>query len=146
MNNIADGLKRFADPHLRRPLPSFAQWLENSGGTRGDGFAEFTALVDLTERTLAQSPEGLSIEQACFLRLWQGMMVAVVELCNVENAKGVPSETIVSMMPRVLGSAALYGVASVVRDDAPFRNIAKILTEEFRAAAKMCADTLEDER
>lgn len=126
---------------MRRPLPSFEQWLNDNGdGTRGDGFAAF---VDVVERTIAVVPAaGLGEDEALFLSLWKGMGVAVVELCNLEHQRGVSPERIIKMMPRVLGAAAMYATASVLTDDAPWRRIATILIEEFRFAAKEAADQM----
>jgi hypothetical protein len=130
----------------KRPLPSLAQWLDSkNGGKRAPGYEPFAALVDLAERTILQTDAGLPVEHACFLRLWQGMCIAAVELCNIEHEKDVGSGLIVTMLPRALACAAVYAVASVARDDAPLRDIAKLLTEEFRFAAKGAADGLMSE-
>lgn len=127
----------------KRPLPSFQQWIdEKNGGVRGPGYDDFASLRDLAERTLLRSDEGLPVEQASFLRLWMGFLVATVELCNIERGKDAPVEVITAMMPRALACAAVYAMASVVTDEAPMRDIAKILTEEFRFAAKQAADDL----
>ena len=136
-----------SDPHLRRPLPSFKQWLEEKGGDqRAEGFEEMAALRSLAERTVLHKDAGLPTEQACLLRLWQGMLVAVVELCNIESSHKVPNEMLMAMMPRVLGIAAMYAFASIATDDAPMRTIAKILTEEFRGGCKVAADEIEERR
>lgn len=127
----------------KRPLPTLAQWLDRQNdGERADGYDAMAALADLAQRTILQSDSGLPIEQACFLRLWQGMCVATVELCNIERGKDVPPEAIVAMLPRALACAAVYALASIVKDDAPLRDIAKVLTEEFRFAAKTAADDI----
>jgi hypothetical protein len=127
----------------KRPLPTLSQWLDaQNGGERAEDFDGLTALTDLAERTILQPSSGLPPEQACFLRLWQGMLVATVELCNIEHNKAMSTETIVAMLPRALACAAVYAMASIVRDDAPMRDIAKVLTEEFRFAAKQSADDL----
>lgn len=128
----------------RRALPSFEQWLnENGDGSRGDGFDAF---VNLAERTHSAKPENLTDEQATFLRLWMGLQVAIIELCNLEDQRGVKPETIITMMPRVLATAGVYAVASVAKDDAPMRTMAKILIKEFRFAAKEAADQIEAKR
>jgi hypothetical protein len=131
----------FLDDAVRRPLPSLAQFIDGrNGGARAGDYAEFTALADLAERTLAQSEAGLPVEQAAFLRLWKGFSIATIELCNIERRSRVPVEVLVAMLPRVLACAAMYAFASVAKDDTPFREIAKLLSEEFRAGAKVAAD------
>jgi hypothetical protein len=128
----------------KRQLPTLAQWIDRqNGGKRGDDYDAFEALASLCERTLATPDGGLPVGQACFLRLWKGFILATVELCNIEREKvDTPIDVIVSSLPRAMACAAVYAMASVAREDAPLRDIAKILTEEFRAAAKMAADDL----
>jgi hypothetical protein len=127
----------------KRSLPTLAQWLDKqTGGARAEGYDDLAALFNLAERTILQSDAGLPIEQSCFLRLWQGMCIATVELCNIEHGKKVPMDVIVASLPRALACAAIYAFASVMEQDAPLRGIAKILTEEFRFAAKAAADDL----
>ncbi len=127
----------------KRPLPTLAQWLDQqNGGTRAADYQPMAALWDLAERTILQKGSGLPVEQASLLRLWQGFLIATVELCNIEDRKGVPMETIVATLPRALACAAVYAMASTAKEDAPMRDIAKILTEEFRFAAKTAADDL----
>lgn len=130
---------------MARPLPSLKQWLQSKGVKEmAPEFDAFAALSNLAERTILQRDSGLPVEQACFLRLWQGFTVASVELCNLEHSKGVPVEVVLTMLPRVMATAALYAFASVAPEDAAFRQIAKLFTEEFRAAAKTAADGLEE--
>lgn len=127
----------------KRPLPTLAQWLDQrNGGERAEDYEPLAALIDLAERTILQSDSGYPVEQACFLRLWQGMCIATVELCNIEHGKNVPMETIIASLPRALACASIYAMASVAGNDAPLRDIAKLLTEEFRFAAKAAADDL----
>jgi hypothetical protein len=128
-------------PEMKRPLPSFDEWLTVHGnGKRGD---DFEAMTDLVHRTLA-TPEGpnLTPDERSFLRMWKGMCVAVVELSNIEHDAGRTPEQIIQTMPRVLAAAAMYATASVLSDSANYRQIAKHLIEEFRAAAKVSADQL----
>jgi hypothetical protein len=125
----------------RRPLPSFDRWLdEQNGGKRAEDFAVFAELV---ERTLAASDDALPPEQKAFLRMWKGMSLATVELCNIEREqhKRRPEDIIV-VLSRVLACAAMYSIASVMRHDAPLRQVAKVLIEEFRFAAKESADQI----
>lgn len=70
------------------------------------------------------------------------MCIATVELCNIENRKGVSTDVLLAMLPRALGCASVYAFASAAREDAPMRDVAKILTEEFRFAAKEAADSI----
>lgn len=131
------------DVAMRRPLPTLAQWLdEKTGGQRSQDFDEMTALYDLAQRTLMTSEGGLPVDQACFLRMWKGFLIASVELCNLEVAAKVSNDVYLTMLPRVMATAALYAVASVAPPDTAFRDIAKLFTEEFRAAAKTAADGL----
>lgn len=137
----------FLKDAVRRPLPSLAQFIDaRNGGKRAGDYAEFAALADLAERTLAQSEGGLPVEQATFLRLWKGFSIATIELCNIERRSGVPVDVLVSMLPRVLACAAMYAFASVANEDAPFRDIAKMLSEEFRAGAKVAADGMTEKQ
>lgn len=126
---------------MRRPLPSFDKWLEDNGdGTRGDGFEAF---ADLAIRTQDQSALGLPYEAALLLRMWQGFQIATVEICNIQCRDfGATPEQIIQMMPRALACAAMYSTASVLVEDTPWRTIAKVLTEEFRFAAKEAADQM----
>lgn len=134
------------DEAMKRPLPTLAQYLDDkANGRRSEDFEEMTALYDLAHRTLEASEGGLPIEQACFMRLWKGFLVASVELCNLEVKAKVPKEVYLTMLPRVMATAALYAVASVAPPDTAFRDIAKLFTEEFRAAAKTAADGLMEE-
>ena len=128
----------------KRPLPTLAQWLDQqTGGERAEHYDAMAGLMDLAERTIKQDPSFLAPNEACFLRLWQGMCVATVELCNIEvERKDTPVHVLVAMLPRALAAASIYAFASVAKDDAPLRDIAKLLTEEFRYAAKAAADDL----
>ncbi|MEN6535695.1 MAG: hypothetical protein ABFD89_18670 [Bryobacteraceae bacterium] len=127
----------------KRPLPSFSEWLDQrNDGKRAEGYDDFKALSDLAARTILQSDSNLPVNQASFLRLWQGLCLATVELCNIEHAKKVPLDIIVASLPRAMACGAIYAFASVMAEDAPLRDIAKVLTEEFRFAAKAAADDL----
>lgn len=125
----------------KRPLPTFKQWIEKaSPGTQADGFAEFS---DLAYRSQAQVHDHLSPSEQSFARMWMGATVAAVELCNMEAQKhGRPDDEIIRLLPRVFAAAAMYAIASACKEDTPYRDIAKIITEEFRAAAKTAADSL----
>lgn len=134
-------------PEMARPLPKFDQWLTDHGrGKRGDGFEGF---ADLMERTQSQEvADALTPAEVSLMRMWQGLTFAVVELCQIECDHGRQPVEIIALMPRALACAAFYSTASVLKDDTPWRSIAKLLAEEFRAAAKTCADqqTERDER
>lgn len=127
----------------KRPLPSFEKWLEeHSPGTLAPDFEPF---ADLMRRTQEQSFDGLKPHEASFLRMWQGALMAAVELCNMEALQYKrPNGEIIATLPRVFAVATMYAIASVCKDETPFRTIAKIVTEEFRAAAKTSADTLSE--
>ena len=125
-------------PELRRALPDFERWLDQRGHSgRAPGFEE---LADLAVRTQDEPPEHLDEDSRSFLRLWSGLLIAVVELCSIEQVHGREPHDIVKIMPRALACAAFYASASIFRDDTPWRTIAKILIEEFRFGAKEAAD------
>jgi hypothetical protein len=126
---------------MQRPLPSFDKWLTDHGhGERGDGF---DALVDLARRTQEQKSPNMTPDELSFLRMWQGMLIAVVEICNIEHNSGRKPEEIICTMPRVLASAAMYATASVLASDADWRTSSRACSaDEFRAAAKIAADQL----
>lgn len=141
----AEDFARLFDVH-KRPLPSFAEWLEHvdPGGERGAGFEMF---ADLAKRTMEQPLEHLQPGEASFARMWMGMAIAVIEMCNTEYKKHhQPDAQIVTLMPRVLACACMYAFASVTNEKTPFRVIAKVIVEEFRAATKVAADALEQQR
>lgn len=128
-----------------RPLPSFLKWLESrDDGERGEGFKEF---ADLAARTQEQSLDHLEPHQASFGRMWMGGCIAAVELCNIEALKhNRPAGEIIATLPRVFAACCMYAMASVTKENTPYRDIAKIMSEEFRAAAKVAADALEAQR
>lgn len=125
----------------KRPLPSFREWIDlRSPGTQSD---EFEAFADLTARTQDQPLEHMKPNEAAFARMWMGACVAAVELCNMEQLKhNTPAEIVIASMARAFACASMYAVASACKPDTPFREIAKMLTEDFRAAAKLAADEL----
>lgn len=124
----------------KRPLPTFKQWLEAHPAERGKGFEAF---ADLAERTQRQPLDHLEPHQASFGRIWMGASIAAVELCQIEETEhDRPSEEVVCNLARAFATATMYALASICKEDAPYRSIAKMLSEEFRAAAKVAADTL----
>lgn len=134
-----DGFRQAAT----RPLPDFDKWLLARGhDTRGGDFEPFLAMMDLVQRTqLQKAGDQHNDRERALLRMWQGMSFAAVELCNLEHQKHKrPAEEIACLLPRAMGMAAFYAMASIVSDDAPMRSIAKVLIEEFRFAAKEAAD------
>lgn len=129
----------------KRPLPSFQKWLEtHSPETLAPDFHFFE---DLMRRTQEQSFDSLKPHEASFLRMWQGALMAAVELCNMEALQYKrPNGEIIATLPRVFAAATMYAIASVCKEETPFRTIAKIVTEEFRAAAKTSADALSEQK
>lgn len=125
----------------KRPLPSFAEWLEKANP---DGKAPgFEGFADLARRTQEQDLQYLDPTTASFGRMWMGAAIAAVELCQMEMSKhDRPPGEIVAQLPRVFACATMYAVASILESDSPFREIAKMLSEEFRAATKVAADDL----
>jgi hypothetical protein len=132
------------EAQMKRKLPSFLEWLDaRSPETRAP---DFEAFADLARRTQDASLENLPHEQLVFLRMWQGACVAAVELCNMEAlGHDTPTHDIVVMLPRVFAAACMYAMASVSKEDAPFRTIARIMSEEFSFAAKVSADQLNEQ-
>lgn len=130
---------------MGRPFPPFKQWIqEQSPGTQADGFE---AMIDVAHRSQQQINPSLSPDEASFARMWIGACIATVELCNMEAfTHGRQPHEIICTLPRVLATAAMYAMASNAADEAPLRRIAKIMTEEFRFAAKIAADQLEQDR
>ena len=130
---------------MRKPLPTFNQWLaENGDGTKGDGFDAF---VDVVQRTLETGALPHYDETArSLLRIYSGIAIAVIETCNIERGKhGRTPADIVQLLPRALAMCAMYALASISKDDtdaADYRMMAKVLTEDFRFAAKECADQI----
>lgn len=133
-----------ADDVMKRPLPSFKAWIEqHSPGTQAEGFVE---LADLAYRSQATIRDDLSPSAQSFARMWMGACVAAVELCNMEAVKhGRSEEEIIALLPRVFAAAAMYALASACKPETPWRSMAKMVTEEFRAAAKTTADTLTEQ-
>lgn len=125
-----------------RPLPDFQRWLDEHG--HSGRAPDFEAFMDLAKRTQTQTADHLDEDSKSFLRLWQGLSLAVVELCNVEHERGRDPAQIVQMLPRALACAAFYSTASILKDDAPWRSITRILNEEFRFGTKACADRMTD--
>ena len=128
----------------KRPLPTFRQWLDEHDPESRT--ADYQAFADLAQRTQLQPLEHLAPHQASFGRMWMGACVAAVELCNMEAiAHNRPNDEIISNLVRAFGTAAMYALASIAKPDTPFRPIAKALTEEFREATKIAADTLTED-
>lgn len=127
---------------LTKRIPSLAEWLGN--GARCDGFEQWVAL------TLDQSadPDGTS-DEAKMLRIAQTFAVACVEQMSREAQRDPSPEGVsdaLAMWARAAGFTTVCAVASVVRDDAPFRRIARTLAEEFKIGAKMAADKMADQQ
>lgn len=141
----AESAARLFEVH-KRPLPALCQWLDEQDGgkSRAD---DFKPIIDLLRRCQKQDLGVLEPHQATFARMFMGFAIAAVEICNIEAlVKERPQEEIVATLPRVCAAAAMYAVASVCKDNTPFRDIAKMFSEEFRAAAKVSADSLEAQR
>ena len=123
----------------KRPLPSFKKWLEDKG-ERASGYEAF---VDLVERTQSIPLDNLLPHQKSFGRIFMGASIAAVELCQIEEKQHKrPQDEVVANLARAFATATMYAIASVTEPDTPYRSIAKVLTEEFKAAAKVAADTL----
>lgn len=132
-------------PQMQRPLPNFQQWLERNGVTALAEDADMMAsFFDLAARTVEQRGEGRAPHEQSFLRMWQGTLVAAVELCNIEASRGVSYETMIQLLPRVFATASMYALASACKTDTNWRDVAKIVVEEFRFGAKAAADQLSE--
>jgi len=126
-----------------RPLPTFEQWLQDRGnGSRAEGYEAFADFEDLIRRELGRDPSSLSADEQSFLRMYQGMGIAIVELCQIERDKGRDPEEVLQTMPRVLGALAMFSASSVMREDTPWRSLATLIIEDFRFGAKFAADNL----
>ncbi|BBF93345.1 hypothetical protein [Blastochloris tepida] len=129
---------------ISQPLPTLNEWLDRQGDCqRSDGFEAF---IDVARRTIDQPEASLTPDEASFLRLLKGFLVATVELSNIEIKHGRAAHEIALTLPRVMAVAAVYGVASTLTEDAPMRRVAKIITEEFRFAAKEAANQITESR
>jgi hypothetical protein len=131
------------DPNAR-PLPDFQRWLdETSPGTKAPDFADF---ADLARRTRTQDVNHLAPHERAFVRMLSGAMIAAVEICNAEvMTHGEQQHDVIVRLPRVFACAIMYALASAMKRDTNFRQIAKVTTEEFSAAAKMAADQLSEQ-
>lgn len=126
-----------------RPLPTFEQWLrERVGDSRADGYEAFADFEDLIRRELGRNPSSLSDDELSFLRMYQGLGIAIVEVCQIERDKGRDPEEVLQAMPRVLGALAMFSASSIMRDETPWRSLAALLIEDFRFGAKFAADSL----
>lgn len=115
-----------------RPLPTLDEYLD---GARGEGF------VDWAERMFAVAETG-SPEQRLLFRLLKVQMVAAVESLRQEDQADGDRIKMIQCLPRAMAVAAMYAFTSIVKDDAPHREFATVLTEEFRFAAKESADQI----
>jgi hypothetical protein len=136
---IASGEDTPICKEIRRPLPTFHQWLVENGGTARD--ERFEALGDLARKLSELKPS--FDDQAALVRMWQGLLIAITELVHNEERLGRPFNHTLAMLPRALALAAMYGVTCGCKDETHWRGLAKLMTEEFRAAAKGAADELE---
>lgn len=127
-----------------RRLPSFVEWLEKVGdGRRGDGYEDWASLERFAQREITRDPGSLTESEQSFFRIWQGLSVAIVELCRIEAEKhGRSVEEILQAMPRAAGAMTLYAFASTCRPNTPWRTLSRVLIEEFRHGANRAADAL----
>jgi hypothetical protein len=131
---------RFLD---KRQLPTLAQWLDSEGdGTRADGFSEWQSLEDFIRRELERDGRSLTDHEMSFWRLWKGYGIATIELCNIEWKRGRKPEELAQMMPRVAAAMVLYAFASILKEDTPWRSIARVIIEEMRFGVNEAADQL----
>jgi hypothetical protein len=115
-------------------IPSLNEWLGD--GPRGEGFEQWVSLV--------LSKEHRNEDEAAALRIMQTFCVAAVESGNSEYRRGRPFDETARYMARGMGVVCFTAVASCLRDGTDWRDIAVMLTEEFRHGAKVMADTMNE--
>lgn len=117
-----------------KDIPSLGQWLGD--GPRAEGFEQWVKLLLRTEH--------LDEDEQSALRLMQILGIAAIEGSNIEARHGRPFEMTAVFLARGMGAVCMTAVASCLRDDAPWRDMAVMLTEEFRRGAKQMADLMDD--
>jgi hypothetical protein len=124
------------DRAMNRKLPSLDEHL---GEGRGEGF------VDWVERMFALDYAMLKAgteQEQLFVRLLRAQMVAAVESLRQEAEAGGDAVKLIQLLPRTMGTVSMYALASILKDDAPLRDFATTLFEEFRFGAKEAADQI----
>jgi hypothetical protein len=115
-------------------IPSLNEWLGD--GSRGEGFEQWVSLV--------LSKEHRNEDEAAALRIMQTLCVAAVESGNAEFRRGRPFDETARYMARGMGVVCFSAVASCLREGTDWRDIAVMLTEEFRHGAKVMAETMNE--
>lgn len=121
---------------MNRPLPSLDAHL---GSDRGEAFIDWAEQMFVAD--YASLKAGTELERI-FVRLMRTQMVAAVESLRTEQAAGGDVIKLIGMLPRVMGTCCMYAIASALKDDAPLREFATMLVEEFRFGAKEAADQI----
>lgn len=115
-------------------IPSLGDWLGD--GPRGEGFEQWVSLV--------LSKEHHNEDEAAALRIMQTLCVAAVESGNAEARRGRPFDETARYMARGMGAVCFAAVASCLREGTDWRDIAVMLTEEFRVGAEAMAEAMND--
>lgn len=130
--------KRRSAPRIASNVPRLDAYL---GEDRGEGFEDFVSRMLAADNILLKC--GGSPSEMILLRLIRVQLVAVMESLRVEDEAGGDRVTMMTMLPRAMGIAAMNGLASFLKDDVVLREFATVLVEEFRFAAKEVADQIE---
>lgn len=135
-----------SDPVISRPLPNLREWLEAQGVATptGDGYGKFSALAEWSLKLLDQKSDVEN--EKVLIAFLQALSIAAVETSNLLVEQGCDTLTVVLMMNRAMGIVSMSAVASTLVEDAPFRDVASTLIDEFRFAMKQTADSMAEDR
>lgn len=121
---------------MSRELPSLDAYF---GDDRGEAFQDWAERIFAADFTALKA--GTKQDQL-FVRLMRVQMIAAVESLRAEMKAGGDVVQLIQMLPRTMGLCSMYAFASILKDDAPTRDFATILIEEFRFGAKEAADQI----
>ena len=139
MSIANDTKKRFS---AAGSIPTLAAWLETNG--RKDSGAGLDDFIECTLRTLAMV-EPSEPNLGCMLRMLQTIMIAIVEMGNIEAMRGIEPAVYLPTTARAMGWSLMAALCSAQHDDAPPpRSMARLFTEEFRAGALAMLDQFGD--
>lgn len=121
---------------MNRKLPSLDEHL---GEGRGEAFEDWAERMFALDYAMLKA--GTEQEQQ-FVRLMRTQMVAAVESLRQEAEGGGDAVKLILLLPRTMGLVSMYALASILKDEAPLRDFATLLHEEFRFGAKEAADQI----
>lgn len=130
--------KRRREAPIAAKVPDLAEYI---GERRADGFKDFVGRMLVAEEAALNC--GASPSEQMLLRLVRTQLVATMESLRIEEEKGGDVAVMATMLPRAMGVAAMNCLAGVLKQDAPARDFAVLLTEEFRFAAKQAAEQID---